>query len=492
MTTSSNLAKNMVSGIARAVATNGPIPGAPGAQPLVVSPGAVPASPLEIPAAPVNVGPTAIPSAPPNAAAPVIPPSPEPRAFTPGVVPANIDPSNPPPLAPPVAPAAPVAPVAPVAPPPLAPVAPAAPRMSPADVANRFKPVDENASPDITVPDFSTADLEDIPSELPTGPDVKEKTGFAFATLRNKVKAAKELMGQAKTTIESFQTQAATFEAEKTTLVSTSEEQVTKIAELTDRIGKLSLAESPDFQKKYDVQISGLEQKLVQTIAQYTPLEGDGALQEAKRLLLMSPEDLVNATEDYNPLVSATANLIGSDLARIREAKDQELANWKQSSLANQIQGARQDVVAITEQRGEFAKLGLEAAIANGSPVYTSNDPEAQTFVRQLKDAFVGFAKSATEPDIIAAAAEGFSAPFLIEALNERDATIIQLQEQLGLRRNAALPQMHAAPPSVAPPLPQAAQPGVVLATSGVSATEMAKGSTAGLLNNLQHQLTTR
>ena len=462
----SNTAMDMVRPLAEALANGGPIPKAPEAAPGIPADGSPPArNPLSTPATPSDVGddpPVAVPNL------PVV--SEEPRAWAPPTATAPVQPGQP---APPVPVVSPVQ---------FTPVPP----ITAGDVASRFS--DEPTIPDTTIAIPEFPEMSVIPEALP---EERDKAGHAFAALRTQVKDSQTVLTQAKGAITAFQTQLDTMGTENKDLTTQLTESAAKVEDLTNRLGKVSLAESPEFQAKYDVQSAALEQKLAQTLVQFTPLDPAQAAAEASRFLKMTPEELIAASDDYNPMVCATANLIGADLARIQEAKAQELGDWRQSVVANNMGNARQEIVLLTAQREQFAQEGIEAANARGNLVYGALDPEARQLGKELGSAFCGFAKNASEKALVAAAAEGFTVPFLQEALSQRDATIAQLSEQLGVRRNAAMPPIRSAHPTPVPvaPAQPVNTPGVAVANPSDSAAAYAVNSTAPVLAALNARL---
>ena len=66
----------------------------------------------------------------------------------------------------------------------------------------------------------------------------------------------------------------------------------------------------------------------------------------------------------------------------------------------------------------------IEAAKAYGNPVYSADDPAVKETADALAEEFHGFVQTATEEQLIRAAAEGYSAPYLYEVLNQQQAEI--------------------------------------------------------------------
>jgi len=88
--------------------------------------------------------------------------------------------------------------------------------------------------------------------------------------------------------------------------------------------------------------------------------------------------------------------------------------------------------VRSAEERKALATDAVEHARTKlMNPIFASTDPEESQQVADVVDAFHGFIQRASESELVRAAAEGFTAPFLVQRIEERDAYIQELQTQL-------------------------------------------------------------
>ena len=211
--------------------------------------------------------------------------------------------------------------------------------------------------------------------------------------------------------------------------------------------------------------------------------QGEAAA-KARELISMDPSALSDATADMHPSVAGMILTLAGDMAALSEARDQELANWRSVSANMGVQEARDTVVRSAEQRLSLANSALEAAALAGNPVYTSTDPQAKEISASLVEAFKGFAQTATDEQLMRAAAEGFTTSYLVDALNAQAEEIGRLRDSLATRDRAALPPMFAYPGAGDPPPPPPA-PTAAPAKAADSPESFARASAEGAVAEL-------
>lgn len=311
------------------------------------------------------------------------------------------------------------------------------------------------------------------------------KAAHAWAGLRTRVKEAETKVSQFQKDAETAQEEARQRATDQAKLAAELEEAKKREQALVEKLGRLSLSESPEFQRKYDLRLAEVKTKLGKALVKFTGAEDNEAAQTVMRILSADPKDLTEMLSGFNPSVAGLILNITSEAAAIDEAKRLELDNWRQTGAAAASIDARKTVVEQAANRRKLSEAAVEAAKAYGNPVFTSDDPSVKEAAEALVNEFHGFVQSATEDQLIMAAAEGYSAPYLYEALNRQQQEIAELREQLSGRTRASMPPLF---PSAGMPLPPAAAPApgnVTAATPPDSPREYALGAAAEALRQL-------
>lgn len=301
---------------------------------------------------------------------------------------------------------------------------------------------------------------------------------FTWAKLRTEATTFHKQAAEATSAAEAAKAEAKRLAEEKAQVAAEKLEADRKITELTEKIGKLSLAESPEFKSKYDLKRAELSNELSAALVKFAKIPPEQANGESARILSADPASLADMVADLNPAVGGMIMAIANKVGGIDAAREQELANWRESSAAHGYEEARRSVVETAETRSVFADKALALAKSYGNPVFTATDPEAKAQAESLEQAFRGFVQTATEEQLVAAAAEGFSSAQLYDAFNALAAENEQLRNQIAGRSRAALPPMFAAQPYVrdaAPPAPPPAN--VTQVTKRVTPEDMVRES---------------
>jgi hypothetical protein len=386
----------------------------------------------------------------------------------------------------PVVPAAPVAPAAPAptAPAPTAPAAPAAP--APVDIsklADRFTAPPGQATPPAAPP----APPADVPPPDPAAfrnaDGTPDKGAYAFAQLRHnnsvltrQVRAADERAAAAETARQTLAQQHSEVVAQL--------QQATKDkADLQEKVGRLSLEESPEFQARYTAKAGELQAQVAQLLVRFSGSDPQKAETRAKELLALPTDRLAEAVADLHPSVQGAVTLAASNAAALAEQRALELKNWRQTAAAIGVEAARTEVLRTAEDRRRIATEALAAARAAGNPLFTTSDAAGVQQAQELETAFQGFMQIATPEQLARAAAEGFGAPLLYQTIGEQQERIVALEAQVRAytqARNVPMfPSFPTAPVTPVPAAPQApAEP--------MTASEVAQRAAAGALSALE------
>ena len=263
------------------------------------------------------------------------------------------------------------------------------------------------------------------------------------------------------------------------------EERRQREDDLVERIGKLSLAESPEFQSKYGLRVEEIKTRMAQALVKFAGVQEQDAKASADRILAANPSDLPDMLSDLAPTVAGTVMAYVNNAAAIMEERDQELANWRSTGAAAQHEEARRSVAERTAERRAWADQAVEAAAAYGSPVYGATDPEAREEAGRISEAFKGFAQTATEEQLIRAAAEGFAAVKVYGLVESLSAEVNELRTQLAGRVRAGNPPVFPTAGSPVPTPPPPPPANVVAASPTDSAKDFASSAARGALAGL-------
>lgn len=392
------------------------------------------------------------PAASPDASAPDAPPeTPPPQNFTPVDTP-------PPPEAPPAD---------------IPPAAPSAPRVfDPASIQARFT---QEPPPPAPADDGKKSAIPDVPPPAAPGKPADAREAYTWARLRTDVKTFEKAAEDARNEAAAAKEEARRAADEKAKIVEELETRKQREAELVEKIGRLSLAESPEFQQKFDLKLSDVQSRLGKALVKYAGVADSESMSQAAQIMAADPKALPDLLSDLNPSVAGMVLALTSEASAIDEARNQELANWRQTGAAASVDVARKSVVEQAESRRRMATAAIEAAKAYGNPVYAAEDPSVKEVADTIAQEFHGFAQTATEEQLIRAAAEGYAAPYLYDVVNQQQAEIMELRSQLAGRTRAANPPMFPSGGFMAPPAPPPAVPAnVTPANAGASAQDFA------------------
>jgi hypothetical protein len=343
------------------------------------------------------------------------------------------------------------------APPPTPAPAPAN-RVDPAVLASRFtnpQPAAATPTPAATTVPEPAPD----PAQFVTADGKPDKQAHAFAKLRYENKQFEQQVIENKRKVEEAIAEKTRLAAENATIVEARTTIERERDELRERIGKISLAESPQFQEKYGLKAAELETKLAKALVKFAGVTDlTQATEKARDMLRANPDRLQGLVDNMHPSVQGMAMLAASEFAALDEERQQELSNWRQTSAALGVQEARAGVVRSIEDRRRMADAALAAAVTVGNPVFTAPDPEAKAVGDKVAEAFRGFAQTATEEQLMHAAAEGFAAPVLYQTIEDQAAKIAELTSRIAAFDRARSVPLYpfqappAPPPAAAPP----------------------------------------
>lgn len=303
-------------------------------------------------------------------------------------------------------------------------------------------------------------DPEPDPAQFVTADGRPDKQAHAFAKLRYEAKQFERQAADSKRLADEAAAERTRLATENSAIVEAKASAERERDELRERLGKISLSESPQFQEKYGGREATLEARLAKGLTKYAGVTDPAqALAKARDMLRASPERLQGLVDDMHPSVQGMALLAASEFAALDEERQQELANWRQTSAALGVQEARAGAVRSIEERRRMADAALTAAATVGNPVFAASDPEAKAVGDQVAEAFRGFAQTATEEQLMHAAAEGFAAPVLYQTIEDQATQIAELSVRIAAfdrARSVPMSPFHAPPPAVVAPAPPA------------------------------------
>jgi hypothetical protein len=193
--------------------------------------------------------------------------------------------------------------------------------------------------------------------------------------------------------------------------------------------------------------------------------------------------------KDLHPHLQGAVVMAAAEYASIGEQKSLELADWRKTSAALNIESARTDVIRSAEQRRKWADVALDAAKSLGNPVFTAADQDGMKVATEVADAFRGFVQTATEEQLTRAAAEGFSAPILYDTIASQAQKIQELSDRLAaFDRARSVPMFSFNTPPPAPAAPPPPPPGnVVPVTASTDPAILARDAAAKSMQQFLH-----
>ena len=378
---------------------------------------------------------------------------------------------------------------------PVAPVAPVAPAVTkPVDFAARFTTAPGELSSVNSPAPAAPAAPQHVPDPepaVPLGADGKpDKAAHAFAKLRHENTQLSRQMAEQKAKLDE-ETATRTQLAKERADIQADRDRVAQDRDaLQERLGKVSLAESPEFQRKYSTREAELQGKLSSALVKFAGVDQAQALVKAREMLTAEPSALQELVKDLHPHLQGAVVMASAEYATINEQKTQELNDWRKNSAALNVESARTDVIRSVEQRRKWAETALDAARTLGNPLYNAADPADVQTATAVSEAFRGFAQTATEEQLLRAAAEGFSAPVLYETISQQSQMIQDLTNRLAAFDRARSVPMFPAniqPPAPVPP-PAAKQANVIPVTASTDPTVLARESAEKSLRDFMNQ----
>jgi len=312
-----------------------------------------------------------------------------------------------------------------------------------------------------TPPAAPAAPAAPVVPDAPPGVDASKPENkqqvFTWAKLRAEHDQFRKEAAELKQQMESVAEEKRKIAEEKALIESERQKALQERDTYAEKLGKVSLAESPEFQQRYDAKIGEVQGKLAADLLKYTGLKEDEAGQQAYALLNADPKQLTELFKD-NP------QMLGRVMTRVEEAaalfqqRDVELQNWRETSASLGIQHAQEQVIRSTESRRQWADLAIDIAKQSGHPIFSAVEGDWKKVADEVAQAAHGFVQTATEEELTRAAVEGFANPYLYDAFNQVMEENRQLRDRLegGFRMSSPplFPYPGEQPRQPAPPPP--------------------------------------
>lgn len=296
---------------------------------------------------------------------------------------------------------------------------------------------------------------EPDPSQFVRADGTPDKAAHAYAKLRHDAKRFEREASEARAQLATLEQEKEALAQEKAMLADEKMKLEQERDQLSGDLGRVSLAESPAFRQKYEGKAGEIVGRLTRTLTKYAGMSPEEARKTALEWARTPAEDLQDHLDDLHPSVAGAVLNAATELAELDEQRSQELKEWRTTAAAMGVAEARQSVIRSAEDRRRIADSAIEAAIRVGSPVYTADGDEGKRRSAEIADAFRGFMQTATDEQMAHAAAEGYTAPLLYEAMDAQLARIRELESELQSYRHASrvplFPSMAPTPAPVAP-----------------------------------------
>jgi cytochrome c556 len=315
--------------------------------------------------------------------------------------------------------------------------------------------------PVVAAPDAASEFPETPPLAPGQVPD--QQQNHTWAKLRYEAKTYRLDAADKTAKLQALEAEKAALAQEKAAIEAERQAVIKERDTFSERLGKVSLAESPQFQERFDVKIAGIEAKLAQDLVKLAGEPPERATQTARKLMRLNPEDLAQALEGAQPLVLGKVMARAEEAASLEQQRELELTNWRQTSASLGVQEAKAQVVRSAEERRSWADTAIDVARQSGHPVFAAQDPQAREAAQRIAEEAHGFIQTATEEELVRAAVEGYANPMLYDVINSMAEENRQLRDRLAGGFRSMSPPVSAAP-GYAPPAPPAAPQANVVA----------------------------
>lgn len=281
------------------------------------------------------------------------------------------------------------------------------------------------------------------------------RIAHTFAKLRTDNKALSIALAEKEALIAQASSTALTG-TERAELAKQVTDKDAMISDLQERLGRVSLESSPQFQAKYDQRINATADRLAQSLTQFAGISAADAPSTAVALLQADVNQLNTKLADVSPAVAGLIMSTWQEVNGIRAERKATLSEWRKAQAALKVETQNTQITTSIQERQKIASEALVDAATKGCFVYTHvNTPESQEAAKQYRDAFEGFVQTADMKELVRKAADGFAAPTLYRVLDLQRQRIKQLESLVGVQNNVQqLPIQgggHDAPPPAAP-----------------------------------------
>ena len=300
--------------------------------------------------------------------------------------------------------------------------------------------------------------IPEVPPEqqvrLPEG--APDNVGHAFAAARAETRRYRQLAEDMRRQLEAERAERDTFSKKEADLARQLTDAQRKYSELEDKLGRIDLTQSKDFQDKYDVPLQAVQDDIAKALVDNGIRSGDAESLAREIMLADDPTSMMSE------LPAVTQGMI---MYKLREAnglwagREQALNEWRSTQAGLAEVSSRDGAVVNSQRRAELADVAFER-IRPKAPTLQWDDPD----YNPRRDAAIEKAKAwyqqAPDDQVAAAAMEGFMAPFAYEVIDNLAAKVRDLQDQLAGRRQLASPPVspyfggssYPAPPKRDPP----------------------------------------
>ena len=313
---------------------------------------------------------------------------------------------------------------------PAVPTAPTAPTVSTdpiGDLSNQFSDPVTQVAQAPAVPEALTAPDVDIP----TPQNLDESATYTWQKLKAERKEYRDLARQLQQQVEASAKSGEAIAAERAQFADKLQKLEARNAELEDKLGKASFAESPEFREKYTKQLNQAAESMANTLKESISMDESTDLNKTVRNLLTVDDAEFNRLVSKLPL-SVQGSLLNNRLQykHYAEQGNAALAEWRKTQQGLKTVAEQENTVRMAEHRGSLAKQAIEF-----SQVMTPMDKRLSIFseptykddVAKADESFRSFMQAADESAIARAAYVGYACmpivqrqlAYAFQALNE-------------------------------------------------------------------------
>lgn len=295
------------------------------------------------------------------------------------------------------------------------------------------------------LPDVKPEDPEDFPAEVERG---GQKARSAWTGIKKENKELAQKVKEYEQKMKDLEARASQADGAKPPEAQVLVDLQKKVAEYEDRVGKLDITQSRDFQTRFDLPIERSLKRgeaLLQR-AGVSPEDSQKLMQQMLKADAHQVQELI--ADQPIPLQGALFNLT-TEIGQMFVDREEAIKNWKQTKAAMTETSVREQEITLAQNIEQDTSEAVQQAIKEGNFMYAQgpNMPkEWNEGVANRVNAVKGILRMAKPAELVKWVAEGVVAKDLRAMLAQEHARANQLAQELSTRANMR-PRLGGNPP---------------------------------------------